>query len=154
MARRLGVTPLPPYIRRPVEASDGDAYQTVYARVDGSVAAPTAGLHFTSALLERLARRGIGVADVVLHVGPGTFTPVREADPRRHQMDWERFEVERRVVERCDAAHHQFIFDPAETGTAEHCRDLVRPVVIDGGLSLTSIGHDQSGDKGESGASA
>jgi S-adenosylmethionine:tRNA ribosyltransferase-isomerase len=78
---RVGKTPLPPYIRRPAsDPSDAERYQTVYARVPGSVAAPTAGLHLTHALLRSLAGVGIESAEVVLHVGPGTFRPLREED--------------------------------------------------------------------------
>ena len=98
-ARQHGSLPLPPYIRRRVEPADADAYQTVYARVDGSVAAPTAGLHFTPRLLAALRARGVECVDVVLHIGPGTFEPVRCADPREHVMHWERFEIESAVVE-------------------------------------------------------
>ena len=101
---RLGTVPLPPYIRRPAEPADAEAYQTVYARDAGSLAAPTAGLHFTPAVLAGLAAREIGCADVVLHVGLGTFEPVRTPDPRQHRMHWERFEVERAVLERLEAA--------------------------------------------------
>lgn len=72
LAERHGVMPLPPYVRRAADAADRDDYQTVYARVPGSVASPTAGLHFTPALLERIAARGVRIADLVLHVGPGT----------------------------------------------------------------------------------
>jgi S-adenosylmethionine:tRNA ribosyltransferase-isomerase len=72
-----GKIPLPPYIRRPASASDRERYQTIYAREPGSVAAPTAGLHFTLGLLDRLDRRGIDHTEVVLHVGPGTFQPVK-----------------------------------------------------------------------------
>jgi S-adenosylmethionine:tRNA ribosyltransferase-isomerase len=93
IAWQHGEMPLPPYVHRAADAADRDDYQTVYARVDGSVAAPTAGLHFTTDLLARLARRGIAVEDIVLHVGQGTFEPVRAADPRAHVMHWERFEV-------------------------------------------------------------
>jgi S-adenosylmethionine:tRNA ribosyltransferase-isomerase len=74
---RIGHVPLPPYIRRSDHAADRNRYQTVYARESGSVAAPTAGLHFTRPLLHLLEARGIGLADVVLHVGPGTFQPVK-----------------------------------------------------------------------------
>jgi S-adenosylmethionine:tRNA ribosyltransferase-isomerase len=87
---RRGATPLPPYIRRdrddPRQRSDTERYQTVYARHPGAVAAPTAGLHFTPQLLEVLAKGGIGTARVTLHVGPGTFLPVRVADARRHRI--------------------------------------------------------------------
>jgi S-adenosylmethionine:tRNA ribosyltransferase-isomerase len=107
VARRLGEMPLPPYIRRAADAGDRDAYQTIYARVDGSVAAPTAGLHFTPQVLEGLTARGVALADVVLHVGPGTFRPVRQADPRQHAMEWERFELQRAVLRRCDRARQE-----------------------------------------------
>jgi len=86
-----GEIPLPPYIHRPhgAEPSDRERYQTVYARVPGAVAAPTAGLHLTPLLLDRLRRGGVEVVSITLHVGPGTFQPVREADVRRHRMERE-----------------------------------------------------------------
>jgi S-adenosylmethionine:tRNA ribosyltransferase-isomerase len=90
---RHGHVPLPPYIDRPDEAADVDRYQTVYARERGSVAAPTAGLHFTDALLGRLAERGVRRADVVLHVGAGTFKPVEVEDPAAHGMHEEWYAV-------------------------------------------------------------
>jgi S-adenosylmethionine:tRNA ribosyltransferase-isomerase len=90
---RYGSVPLPPYIRRAPEARDSERYQTVYARVDGSVAAPTAGLHFTPAMLDALRARDVAVAEVVLHVGPGTFKPVEVDDPSHHVMHAEWFEV-------------------------------------------------------------
>jgi S-adenosylmethionine:tRNA ribosyltransferase-isomerase len=92
-ARALGSLPLPPYIRRRADAADTAAYQTVYARVDGSVAAPTAGLHFTPAVLDAVAARGVTIADLVLHVGIATFQPLRSPDPELHTMHWERFEI-------------------------------------------------------------
>jgi S-adenosylmethionine:tRNA ribosyltransferase-isomerase len=85
--------PLPPYIDRSPDASDRERYQTVYATADGSVAAPTAGLHFTPELLARVRKRGVRVAEILLHVGPGTFKPVEVDDPARHQMHAERYEV-------------------------------------------------------------
>jgi len=91
--REHGEIPLPPYIHRHADASDRERYQTVYARVDGAVASPTAGLHFTPGLLASLAAGGVGAARVLLHVGPGTFRPVTVADPARHRMDEEWFEV-------------------------------------------------------------
>ncbi len=95
LAERMGETPLPPYIRRPAGEADGDRerYQTVYARQEGSVAAPTAGLHFSKPLFGRLRERGVGVADLTLHVGYGTFAPVRTEDPREHKLDPELYEV-------------------------------------------------------------
>ncbi len=83
---RHGHVPLPPYIERSDEPADAERYQTVYARERGSVAAPTAGLHFTDDLLRRLAERGVRRADVVLHVGAGTFKPVEVEDPAAHVM--------------------------------------------------------------------
>jgi len=87
----MGRVPLPPYIDREAEDSDRERYQTVYARERGAVAAPTAGLHFTESLLERLGSRGVGVARLVLHVGLGTFRPVAVEDPEQHDMECERY---------------------------------------------------------------
>lgn len=88
-----GRMPLPPYIRRVDDAADATRYQTVYGRHPGAVAAPTAGLHFDAALLAELAARGIETASVTLHVGAGTFQPVRTDDPREHRLHAERVEV-------------------------------------------------------------
>jgi S-adenosylmethionine:tRNA ribosyltransferase-isomerase len=90
---RVGHIPLPPYIKRADRASDRDRYQTVYARERGSVAAPTAGLHFTSELLDALAARGVERAEVTLHVGYGTFKPVRAERVEDHVVDAETFTV-------------------------------------------------------------
>jgi S-adenosylmethionine:tRNA ribosyltransferase-isomerase len=90
---RHGHVPLPPYIRRPDRAEDRERYQTVYARESGSVAAPTAGLHFTSDLLDRLDARGVARAELILHVGPGTFRPVEVEDVREHRVDAELFTI-------------------------------------------------------------
>ena len=96
--KRNGLAPLPPYIakKRPPERADAEdllRYQTVYAREDGSIAAPTAGFHFTEGLLSELARAGVGRAELTLHVGRGTFRPVTAADVREHAMLPESFEV-------------------------------------------------------------
>ena len=88
---RHGQVPLPPYIARPPEPADRERYQTVYADAPGSVAAPTAGLHFTGAILARLEERGVAVARLTLHVGPGTFQPVTDDDPARHRLDPEAY---------------------------------------------------------------
>jgi S-adenosylmethionine:tRNA ribosyltransferase-isomerase len=93
IAGRVGAVPLPPYMQREADAADEDAYQTVFARVPGAVAAPTAGLHLTEALLARLAARGVGLATVTLHVGPGTFRPVTVDDVSQHRMDAEPYVV-------------------------------------------------------------
>jgi S-adenosylmethionine:tRNA ribosyltransferase-isomerase len=90
---RVGRVPLPPYIRREPTGIDSERYQTVIARAPGSVAAPTAGLHFTPSLLERLERRGVVRTHVTLHVGPGTFLPVRCDRLEDHRMHAERYEV-------------------------------------------------------------
>lgn len=91
--RQYGRLPLPPYISRVPTEIDESRYQTVYARREGSVAAPTAGLHFTPALLEQLARAGVLVEELDLEVGPGTFKPVEVDDPAGHQMHPERYEI-------------------------------------------------------------
>jgi len=90
---RFGRLPLPPYIEREPTAQDEDRYQTVYAEREGSVAAPTAGLHFTAGVLERLRVRGVRVATLDLEVGPGTFKPVEEEEISAHPMHPERFEI-------------------------------------------------------------
>jgi len=96
---RLGHVPLPPYIRRPDRPEDRDRYQTTYAREPGSVAAPTAGLHFTTGLLQRLEARGVDRAAVLLHVGPGTFKPVTVDDVRKHTVAPEPFVVPESAAE-------------------------------------------------------
>ncbi len=99
LAEQVGRTPLPPYIRRDPEeperadGADRERYQTVYARFPGSVAAPTAGLHFDASMFERLEKRRVEVCDLVLHVGYGTFAPVRVEDPHDHDLAAERFRV-------------------------------------------------------------
>lgn len=93
LMREHGHVPLPPYINRTDAPEDRERYQTVFAAREGAVAAPTAGLHFTEALLMKLADRGIERATVTLHVGIGTFRPVMADDPRQHQMDAEWYDV-------------------------------------------------------------
>jgi S-adenosylmethionine:tRNA ribosyltransferase-isomerase len=103
LLERCGEVPLPPYVKRPggPSALDRERYQTVFARVPGAVAAPTAGLHFSAELLARLAAAGVETEYVTLHVGPGTFLPIRHGDVRRHRMDaeWARIPapVQRRI---------------------------------------------------------
>ncbi len=89
----VGEPPLPPYIKRPMTPADRERYQTVYARVSGAVAAPTAGLHFTPDLLEQIRVQGVEIIPIVLHVGLGTFRPVIVEDLARHHMDSEYFEI-------------------------------------------------------------
>jgi len=100
LLNRIGHIPLPPYIERADGEDDLDRYQTVYAREEGAVAAPTAGLHFSDDMLQRLADRGIKQAFLTLHVGAGTFQPVRVENIAEHQMHSERIEVSQKI---CDA---------------------------------------------------
>lgn len=108
--QQCGRLPLPPYIRRPPDEADEQRYQTVYAEREGSVAAPTAGLHFTARLLDDLASRGVRVATLDLHVGPGTFRPVDADDPAQHEMHEEQFSVPEEtaaLIDRTHAAGHR-----------------------------------------------
>lgn len=100
---RHGRLPLPPYIDRAPDADDESRYQTVYAAREGSVAAPTAGLHFTPALLDRLRARGVHVTGLDLEVGPGTFKPVEGEDITAHPMHPERFDIPAAAVAEIDA---------------------------------------------------
>ena len=104
---RHGHVPLPPYIQRPDEPLDRDRYQTVYAREPGSVAAPTAGLHFTESVLAALRARGVTTAEVTLHVGIGTFRPVDEADPANHAMHDEPYSIPSASAEAIAAARER-----------------------------------------------
>ena len=94
-----GHTPLPPYIKRADRESDKTDYQTVYSKHEGAVAAPTAGLHFTSTLLEEIKNNGFQCADLTLHVSAGTFQPVKGSDPRKHTMHTERLSIPRKTIE-------------------------------------------------------
>jgi S-adenosylmethionine:tRNA ribosyltransferase-isomerase len=93
LLERVGHMPLPRYVHRPDAAADRERYQTMFARVPGAVAAPTAGLHVTPAIVERLAARGIAIAPLTLHVGYGTFEPIRTGDIREHHMHRERYVI-------------------------------------------------------------
>jgi len=101
---RVGQMPLPPYIKRTAHDGDRDRYQTVFARVKGAVAAPTAGLHFTEELLQVLLAKGVEVVSLTLHVGLGTFLPIRVEDPMQHRM------------------HREYYSIPAETAAAVNAR--------------------------------
>jgi len=90
---RLGHVPLPPYVERPDEAADRDAYQTVYAKVRGAVAAPTAGFHFTPRIFDALQEGKIEICEITLHVGPGTFRPVLTERVENHKMESEQYEI-------------------------------------------------------------
>lgn len=126
----IGFTPLPPYIKREPEDSDKENYQTVYAKVDGSVAAPTAGLHFTEKLMQKIEKKGIILAPVVLHIGLGTFRAVEVEDLTKHKMDSEFFEVPAKTAEVINKAkaskHNVFV-----VGTSA-CRALETSITADG----------------------
>lgn len=98
LLEHLGRIPIPPYLNRDSEEIDYTRYQTVYSKFEGSVAAPTAGLHFTPELLESLRGRGFDFAEVTLHVGAGTFLPVKDEDAAQHPMHTEHFEIRRDTV--------------------------------------------------------
>jgi S-adenosylmethionine:tRNA ribosyltransferase-isomerase len=104
---RHGAVPLPPYIDRPASESDAGRYQTVYARRPGAVAAPTAGLHFDGELLDALERRGVARASVTLHVGAGTFQPVRVHDLAEHRMHREWYEIPQATADAIAAARER-----------------------------------------------
>jgi S-adenosylmethionine:tRNA ribosyltransferase-isomerase len=123
----LGETPLPPYIRRDSESQeDRSRYQTVYAQWPGSVAAPTAGLHFTPQLLERLREKGVKVCFVTLHVGPGTFAPVKADSLSDHLMHEEWFEVS---AETAQVINHALSLR-AQTDRGSNCENVPRIVAV------------------------
>ena len=103
----IGHVPLPPYIKRPDSSADRERYQTVFATTRGSVAAPTAGLHFTPALLAALDARGVERTAITLHVGYGTFQPIREPMIENHRMEAEHFEVSAAAAAAINRARHQ-----------------------------------------------
>ncbi|MBK6631032.1 MAG: tRNA preQ1(34) S-adenosylmethionine ribosyltransferase-isomerase QueA [Betaproteobacteria bacterium] len=105
LVERHGKLPLPPYIQRQAEVNDEARYQTIYARERGSVAAPTAGLHFDAALLEALRNKGVALAWLTLHVGAGTFQPVRVDNLAHHQMHRERYVIPADTVDALATAH-------------------------------------------------
>ena len=122
---RHGQVPLPPYINREPEEMDRARYQTVYAVTPGSVAAPTAGLHFTPAVLAALEGRGAAVARLTLHVGPGTFRPVAAADPAHHVLDPEAYTLPdataRRIAETRDRGRQVWAVGTTVARTLEAC---------------------------------
>jgi S-adenosylmethionine:tRNA ribosyltransferase-isomerase len=101
---RIGHVPLPPYIGRDDRAADRNRYQTVYAQARGSVAAPTAGLHFTTEILEQIQARGIEVAEITLHIGLGTFQPVREENVEDHELHREWYEISEKATKTVNRA--------------------------------------------------
>ena len=122
---KYGAMPLPPYIKRKPDESDKETYQTVYARNEGSIAAPTAGLHFTEALLKEIRAKGIRVRELTLHVGIGTFKPVRAENVEDHTMDTEYFEMDRQLlsdIEKTKASGKRII--TSEQPQHAHWRDM------------------------------
>lgn len=105
--QRIGHVPLPPYIRRGDEGADSDRYQTIFASHPGAVAAPTAGLHFTPGILERIKARGVAIAEITLDVGLGTFQPIREDNLDEHQMHSESYEIPEAAAAAIAAAHRE-----------------------------------------------
>ncbi|MEJ2505906.1 MAG: tRNA preQ1(34) S-adenosylmethionine ribosyltransferase-isomerase QueA, partial [Ignavibacteriaceae bacterium] len=101
---KIGVTPLPPYIKREPDASDRENYQTLFARVDGAVAAPTAGLHFSNRLISKIKNKGVTIVPVILHIGLGTFRPVEVEDLTKHRMDSEYYEITQKSAEKINKA--------------------------------------------------
>lgn len=127
---QIGLTPLPPYIKRDTEPSDKENYQTVYAKVDGAVAAPTAGLHFTEKLLKRIEKKGISIVPIILHIGLGTFRPVEVEDLTKHKIDLEYYEISQKSADLINNAktskHNVFV-----VGTST-CRALETSVTAEG----------------------
>jgi len=119
---KLGVMPLPPYIKRPPQDSDLTYYQTVYAEENGAIAAPTAGLHFTRELIKNLKSGGINFASITLHVGYGTFKPVKSEDIKQHKMEAEYFRI-----------------DDAAVGCIEKARSEIKRTIAVGTTSLRAL---------------
>jgi len=99
---KYGSMPLPPYMKRPPDESDKDTYQTAYAKQEGSIAAPTAGLHFSPSIFERMISKGVNVRELTLHVGIGTFKPIRTENVEEHSMDTEYFEITKGLLNEID----------------------------------------------------
>ena len=139
----LGQMPLPPYIERPEDEDDKDMYQTVYARQEGSVAAPTAGLHFTEELLEQIRAMGVKTACVTLHVGIGTFRPVKTENVEDHHMHFEEYSVSREaadIINETIASGGRII----SVGTTS-CRTLESAAVFDDSMERYVIREGNSG---------
>ncbi|HTV55448.1 MAG TPA: tRNA preQ1(34) S-adenosylmethionine ribosyltransferase-isomerase QueA [Terriglobia bacterium] len=133
---RLGHMPLPPYLSRPDDASDRKNYQTVYAKIWGAVAAPTAGLHFTPRMLEALRQREIEICEVTLHVGPGTFRPVRSQRIEEHKMDAEWYNIPPKAAAtlRRAASEGRRVFTVGTTciRTLEHVANMNGGAIVSG----------------------
>ena len=117
-----GVTPLPPYLKRQAEYSDKERYQTIYSKFEGSVAAPTAGLHFTESIFEGLRERKIGYSNITLHIGAGTFLPVKENNAVKHNMHIEHFSIAEESIRELLAAKIRLV--PVGTTTIRTLESL------------------------------
>ena len=118
--QRIGHTPLPPYIKRSDQSEDRERYQTVYARQPGAVAAPTAGLHFTPAMLDQLERQRVGRAEITLHVGLGTFQPIAAEEVEEHELHAEPFEVSEQAARQLNEAGRVVAVGTTTVRTIEH----------------------------------
>jgi len=126
----IGTMPLPPYIKRPAEELDCEYYQTVYAERAGSIAAPTAGLHFTASLIKDIEARGVAVAKITLSIGPGTFLPIRSEDIGRHRMAAEYYEISAPAQDLIENAKRVVAVGTSSVRTLETAsehRSIVRP---------------------------
>lgn len=130
--QKLGHVPLPPYIRRDDDFQDEKRYQTIYAEAEGSVAAPTAGLHFTPEIMAQIEAKGCTIAPITLHVGPGTFLPVRTEDLDDHHMHYERFEISEESARLINEAKREG-----------------RPIVATGTTSVRTLESAYDDEKGE-----
>lgn len=106
--KKYGIVPLPHYIKRDTVEKDEEFYQAIFAKKVGSIAAPTAGLHFTEEILDRIKDRGVGIAEITLHIGPGTFKPIRTEDIEAHRMEAEYFEISENAVRMIQSAKRVF----------------------------------------------
>lgn len=155
---QAGSTPIPPYLNREAEEKDADTYQTVYAKQDGSVAAPTAGLHFTRQILDELDRRGVQRHDLTLHVGAGTFVPVKEENAVDHSMHAELVTVDRRLLESLSEDHRTIAVGTTSVRTLESLYWLGVRAQVDPSFSFDQLYLDQweayvSDDRPEAGDS-
>ena len=136
-----GKLPIPPYLNRPSEARDDETYQTVYSRSEGSVAAPTAGLHFTEEVMEQLRIKGIRTAEVTLHVGAGTFKPVKSKTIADHEMHTEFISVPKKTIEQL--LHHSgkvVVVGTTSMRTVESLYYIGRKLGVNPGISSSELG--------------
>jgi len=142
LLERIGETPLPPYIYRPKDhdpADDRKRYQTVFARHSGSVAAPTAGLHFTEEVFNRLKEQGVPLCELLLHVGYGTFSPVRADNIKEHRMEPEYYEIDADTADRISAYKNERKRLIAVGTTTTRCLEYA--AMQENGLKHASSGH-------------